>query len=95
MVDYEKALKDLITGSINVANATHNGFVVTDDTICALNTMIIINHMKNIVCNCINDEQAENIYETYNYCMNKQMFHEWNKESYINNIINSYKCCRT
>lgn len=83
MIDFDTVVEKIITCAINIANAENNGFVVTNDSICLLNAIIITNNYKDIICDKLSDEQIENIYNLYKNTTNNNIF---NQESHIDFI---------
>lgn len=66
MLNYENVKKKLIIGACNLVNASNNGFAITNESICNLNAMNILNRMKDVDINKFTDEQIENNDSTYN-----------------------------
>lgn len=66
MLNYEDAQKKLIIGACNLVNASNSGFAITNESICNLNVMNILNRMQDVDINKFTDEQIENNDSTYN-----------------------------
>lgn len=92
MIDFDTALNKLIIGGVNIANANRNGFVITNETICYLNTMVIINHMRDSVCGCLSEEQVETVFGAYNAIADNNLFTEFDCNTKIKNLIAQRRC---
>lgn len=66
MLNYEDVQKKLIIGVCNLVNASNSGFAITNESICNLNAMNILNRMQDNDVNKFTDEQIENNDSTYN-----------------------------
>ena len=66
MLNYEDVKKKLIIGACNLVNASNSGFAITNESICNLNAMNILNRMQDVDINKLTDEQIENNDSTYN-----------------------------
>lgn len=66
MLNYEDVKKKLIIGACNLVNASNSGFAITNESICNLNAMNILNRMQDVDINKFTDEQIENNDSTYN-----------------------------
>ena len=66
MLNYENVQKKLIIGACNLVNASNSGFAITNESICNLNAMNILNRMQDVDINKLTDEQIENNDSTYN-----------------------------
>lgn len=66
MLNYEDIQKKLIIGACNLVNASNSGFAITNESICNLNAMNILNRMQDVDINKFTDEQIENNDSTYN-----------------------------
>ena len=66
MLNYEDVKKKLIIGAYNLVNASNSGFAITNESICNLNAMNILNRMQDVDINKLTDEQIENNDSTYN-----------------------------
>ena len=66
MLNYENVKEKFIIGAYNVINASNSGFAITNDSICNLNAMNILNKMQDIDTNKFTDKQIENNNSTYN-----------------------------
>lgn len=66
MLNYEDVKKKLIIGAYNLVNASNNGFAITNESICNLNAINILNRMQDVDINKLTDEQIENNDSTYN-----------------------------
>ncbi len=66
MLNYEDVQKKLIIGAYNLVNASNSGFAITNESICNLNAMNILNRMQDNDANKFTDEQIENNDSTYN-----------------------------
>lgn len=66
MLNYEDVQKKLIIGACNLVNASNSGFAITNESICNLNVMNILNRMQDVDINKFTDEQIENNDSTYN-----------------------------
>lgn len=66
MLNYEDVQKKLIIGAYNLVNASNSGFAITNESICNLNAMNILNRMQDVDINKFTDEQIENNDSTYN-----------------------------
>lgn len=66
MLNYEDVKKKLIIGACNLVNASNSGFAITNESICNLNVMNILNRMQDVDINKLTDEQIENNDSTYN-----------------------------
>lgn len=66
MLNYEDVQKKLIIGACNLVNASNSGFAITNELICNLNAMNILNRMQDVDINKFTDEQIENNDSTYN-----------------------------
>lgn len=66
MLNYEDVQKKLIIGACNLINASNSGFAITNESICNLNAMNILNRMQDVDINKFTDEQIENNDSTYN-----------------------------
>jgi hypothetical protein len=66
MLNYEDVQKKLIIGACNLVNASNSGFAITNESICNLNAMNILNRMQDNDANKFTDEQIENNDSTYN-----------------------------
>lgn len=66
MLNYEDVQKKLIIGACNLVNASNSGFAITNESICNLNAMNILNRMQDVDINKFTDEQIENNDSTYN-----------------------------
>ena len=66
MLNYEDVKNKLIIGACNLVNASNSGFAITNESICNLNAMNIINRMQDVDINKFTDEQIENNDSTYN-----------------------------
>lgn len=77
MIDFDESVQKCICCAINIANAESNGFVVTDDSICILNAITIINNYKNIICDKLSDEQIENVADLYNNITQNNLFNDY------------------
>lgn len=66
MLNYEDVKKKLIIGAYNLVNASNSGFAITNESICNLNAMNILNRMQDVDINKFTDEQIENNDSTYN-----------------------------
>ena len=66
MLNYEDVKKKLIIGVCNLVNASNSGFAITNESICNLNAMNILNRMQDVDINKLTDEQIENNDSTYN-----------------------------
>lgn len=66
MLNYEDVQKKLIIGACNLVNASNSGFAITNESICNLNAMNILNRMQDNDANKFTDEQIENNDSIYN-----------------------------
>ena len=66
MLNYEDVKKKLIIGACNLVNASNSGFAITNESICNLNAMNILNRIQDVDINKLTDEQIENNDSTYN-----------------------------
>lgn len=66
MLNYENVKKKLIIGACNLVNASNSDFAITNESICNLNAMNILNRMQDVDINKFTDEQIENNDSTYN-----------------------------
>ena len=66
MLNYEDVKKKLIIGACNLVNASNSGFAITNESICNLNAINILNRMQDVDINKLTDEQIENNDSTYN-----------------------------
>ena len=66
MLNYEDVKKKFIIGACNLVNASNSGFAITNESICNLNAMNILNRMQDVDINKFTDEQIENNDSTYN-----------------------------
>lgn len=66
MLNYEDVKKKLIIGAYNLVNASNSGFAITNESICNLNAINILNRMQDVDINKLTDEQIENNDSTYN-----------------------------
>ena len=66
MLNYEDVKKKLIIGACNLVNSSNSGFAITNESICNLNAMNILNRMQDVDINKLTDEQIENNDSTYN-----------------------------
>ncbi|MCI5629868.1 MAG: hypothetical protein MR346_09615 [Clostridium sp.] len=66
MLNYKDVQKKLIIGACNLVNASNSGFAITNESICNLNAMNILNRMQDVDINKFTDEQIENNDSTYN-----------------------------
>lgn len=66
MLNYEDVKKKLIIGACNLVNASNSGFAITNESICNLNAMNILNRMQDVDINKFTDEQIENNDSIYN-----------------------------
>lgn len=66
MLNYEDVQKKLIIGAFNLVNASNSGFAITNESICNLNAMNILNRMQDVDINKFTDEQIENNDSAYN-----------------------------
>lgn len=66
MLNYEDVQKKLIIGACNLVNASNSGFAITNELICNLNAMNILNRMQDVDINKFTDKQIENNDSTYN-----------------------------
>lgn len=66
MLNYEDVKKKLIIGACNLVNASNSGFAITNESICNLNAINVLNRMQDVDINKLTDEQIENNDSTYN-----------------------------
>ena len=66
MLNYDDVKKKLIIGAYNLVNASNSGFAITNESICNLNAINILNRMQDVDINKLTDEQIENNDSTYN-----------------------------
>ena len=92
MIDFNQAKEMMITAGVNVAVSEQNGFVITNDTICLLNTIVIINQFKDIICNKLSEEQIEKLHSAYVNTIYNNLFSKCHSYSYLDNILNSCNC---
>lgn len=65
-LDFEKVKQTVIDNGVNIATLEDNGFVLTDGMLCDYHVLLILYHMRNVYCDDLTDEQAENVSEMYN-----------------------------
>lgn len=65
-LDFEKVKQTVIENGVNIATLEDNGFVLTDGMLCDYHVLLILYHMRNVYCDDLTDEQAENVSEMYN-----------------------------
>lgn len=65
-LDFEKVKQAIIADGVNIATLENNGFVLTDGMLCDYHVLLILYHMRNVYCDDLTDEQAENVSEMYN-----------------------------
>lgn len=65
-LDFEKVKETVINNGANIATLENNGFVLTDGMLCDYHILLILHHMRNVYCDDLTDEQAENVSEMYN-----------------------------
>ena len=92
MIDFEQVQKMMITAGVNMAIAEHNGFAITNDSVCLLNTVVIINQFKDIICEKLTDEQIEKLYTTYVEAIQNPLFVEPTCQNYFEYMIDPCNC---
>ena len=65
-LDFEKVKQTVIADGVNIATLEDNGFVLTNGMLCDYHVLLILYHMRNVYCDDLTDEQAENVSEMYN-----------------------------
>lgn len=92
MIDFNQAKEMMITAGVNVAVSEQNSFVITNDTICLLNTIVIINQFKDIICDKLSEKQIEKLHSAYVNTIHNNLFSKCHAYSYLDNILNSCNC---
>lgn len=92
MIDFEQAQKMMITAGVNMAAAETNGFAITNDSICLLNTVVIVNQFKDVICDQLSDEQIEKLYSVYVKTIQNSLFTEPNCRNYFEYMVDPCGC---